>query len=260
MKKILVLSPHLDDAAFSLGPYLAETSKKNKITVATVFTKTVKDLSDFAMACQLDKGLSCDVDYMNIRRKEDVEWSERIGVEIIHGLLPEAPHRGYNSAKELFGLITESLDFKYALKDWFFDLLQKTEPDVIFCPLGVGNHVDHVLVRQMVLDQGLNRILLFLYKDLPYAEHISFKLSDYILKDDNWIETSVSLSIESLEQAIYAAEAYKTQIKFQFGSKINMISTLKRAWSKELILFKEKDLNHFDDNLFTRMMDRSCLD
>lgn len=260
MNKVLVLSPHLDDAAFSLGPYLADASKKNKITVATVFTKSEKDLSDFAMACQLDKGLSCDVDYMSIRREEDIEWSNRINVKVIHGLLPEAPHRGYNSAKELFGSITELPNFENDLNDWFLDLLHKTKPDAIFCPLGVGSHVDHVLVRQTVLNQKLSKAPIFLYKDLPYAEHVSFNLSDYILKDDNWIETNVSLSIESIEQAIYAAEAYKTQIKFQFGSKINMISTLKRAWSKELILFKEKDLNHFDDNLFTRMMDRSCLD
>ena len=72
MPTALALSPHLDDAAFSCGGTLARLAGAGwRVVVATAFTATVPEPSGFALACQLDKGLAPEVDYMALRRDED---------------------------------------------------------------------------------------------------------------------------------------------------------------------------------------------
>ena len=73
----------------------------------------------FALACQTDKGLAPEVDYMALRRDEDAAALARLGVRGEHLGLLEAPHRGYDSPAALFagrragddvaGAVTEAL-------------------------------------------------------------------------------------------------------------------------------------------------------
>ncbi len=71
-----------------------------RVVVATLFTRSVPDPQGFALACQLDKGLDATVDYMALRRAEDVAACRALGLgDPIHIPLPEAPHRGYHSAR-----------------------------------------------------------------------------------------------------------------------------------------------------------------
>jgi len=102
-RRALALSPHLDDAAFSLGGALARMARDGwEVVVATVFTATVPAPTGFALACQLDKGLPPDADYMAIRRAEDEAACAALGARALHLPLREAPHRGYHSATALF--------------------------------------------------------------------------------------------------------------------------------------------------------------
>ena len=100
----LAISPHLDDAVFSCGGTLATLASSGwRVVVATLFTQSVMNPAGFALACQLDKGLDASVDYMALRRAEDADACARLGVEPHWMALPEAPHRGYESAGALFG-------------------------------------------------------------------------------------------------------------------------------------------------------------
>ena len=57
----LVLSPHLDDAAFSCGGLMALLADAGwRVCMATAFTRSVHPAEGFALACQLDKGLAPD--------------------------------------------------------------------------------------------------------------------------------------------------------------------------------------------------------
>jgi hypothetical protein len=94
----LALSPHLDDAAFSCGGTLARLAEAGwRVVVATLFTRSVPDPTGFALACQLDKGLGPEVDYMALRRAEDRDAMRALGAEARWLDLPEAPHRRYGS-------------------------------------------------------------------------------------------------------------------------------------------------------------------
>ena len=104
MPTALALSPHLDDAAFSCGGLLASLAQDGwRVVMATLFTGSVADPKGFALACQLDKGLPAEADYMALRRDEDVRAATELGIAApIHLSFREAPHRGYGSAPELF--------------------------------------------------------------------------------------------------------------------------------------------------------------
>lgn len=238
MKTVLVLSSHLDDAAFSVGPLLAELKAKARIVVATVFTKSITNPGPFAMACQIDKGLTASVDYMLIRRKEDTEWSEKLGVEIVHGPFAEAPHRGYEAAVKLFGRILQTDEIGINLKLWLDNLTGSLRPEVILVPLSIGNHVDHQWVRKMAETSVSNLLTLAYYQDQPYTAKTNIALpSSGQGKVDPCHLFHVPLSESSLVQALAAAEAYSTQIPFQFGDITSMSRVLRLAWGENLPLF-----------------------
>ena len=247
---ILVLSPHLDDAAFSVGPLLAKFSNRARIVVATVFTKSELNLSGFALACQLDKGLPAEADYMAIRRKEDTEWARRIGAEVVHGALAEAPHRGYCSAKELFGPILEADKLNDLLTMWLVDLALTFKPNAILCPIGVGNHVDHLWIHKIARASLDPKFPLFFFKDQPYSSKLDpFYAEDYLGDANAWRKTEVPYFEGSLAAAQFAVEAYQTQMTFQFGNINQMKNTLCKAWGHSLFLFHTHMLAE-SDNIF----------
>lgn len=249
---ILVLSPHLDDAAFSVGPLLAEFSDRAKIIVATAFTKSEPNPAGFALACQLDKGLPAEVDYMAIRRAEDIEWSRRIGTENVHGAFAEAPHRGYQSAKELFGHVLAIDEIEDDLKKWFLELAEKFKPNIILCPVGVGNHVDHFLVRKAAQISLDGKFPLFFFKDQPYASKLNaFDVEDYFGNSSVWQELQIPLSEKSLAKAQFAAQAYETQISFQFGDIEKMKNILSEAWMQTTALFHTHEKDELKKYIFT---------
>ena len=238
MSVILVISPHLDDAAFSVGPLLAEFADRAKIVVATVFTKSELNPAGFALTCQLDKGLSAGADYMAIRRTEDIEWSKKIGAEVVHGAFAEAPHRGYHSPKELFSPALPNDELEDVLTNWFLELAKTFKPGAILCPVGVGNHVDHILVRKFARTSLESKFPLFFFKDQPYASKLNtFHVADYLGDVNAWRELRMPLSENSLAKAQFAVEAYKTQIPFQFGDLGKMRNTLNEVWMQTSSLF-----------------------
>ena len=170
MPTALVLSPHLDDAAFSCGGLMALLADAGwRVCLATAFTRSVPHPTGFALACQLDKGLPADVDYMQIRRDEDRAAATVLGVTDLRWLdFPEAPHRGYGSAPALFQDVLPGDDVWVPLAATFRDLVRELQPALVLAPQGLGDHVDHRQVIRAVLDTPLAMPLAF-YRDSPYA-------------------------------------------------------------------------------------------
>lgn len=257
MKNILVLSAHLDDAAFSVGPLLAEWKTGARITVATIFTQSVANPEGFALACQLDKGLSVSVDYMQIRRNEDRGWAAKIGVQAVHGPFREAPHRGYHSAKTLFESILPTDLVGSELHPWLKGLIASHTQDLVLIPLGIGNHVDHQWVRTIAEGILPNGYLLAYYQDQPYAEKSGSSVADAKPSDHGpWHEFRILLSQNSLQCALTATEAYRTQIPFQFGGIEPMKQLLTHAWGNYLTLFHTAEIPIFVDSLSNSILSK----
>ena len=209
----LFVSPHLDDVAFSCGGTLALLADRGWRTVlATAFTRTVLPATGFALACQLDKGLAPEIDYMALRREEDRAAAAILGVAELRWLdLPEAPHRGYGSAAALFGRIRPGDEVWRPLADALDRLVDAFDPEQIFAPQGLGGHVDH---RQTIraVQAAAGGAPVAWYRDAPYAIREP-DAAPFVNQPD-----AGSLRIEgALRRKIEAASAYRSQIGFQFG-------------------------------------------
>ncbi len=214
--RVTAVSPHLDDAAFSAGGTLAALAAAgHEVTVVTCFTASVPDPQGFALACQLDKGLPADVDYMALRRDEDAAAMAVLGATPLHLGLPEAPHRGYGSAPDLFAGVHDGDDVWRTVRD----LLEGVAGELWLAPQALGSHVDHLQVLRAVA--GTGRPVLW-WRDSPYV------LRDPGARPGPDLPaglTAVELP-QDLDRRADACARYATQLGFQFGGVEQMRTAL----------------------------------
>ncbi len=196
--------------------------------MATCFTATVPEPAGFALACQLDKGLGPEVDYMALRRDEDRQAAEILGVGSVRWLdLPEAPHRGYDSAPELFAAVRDDDEVWRVLADRLGALIDETGPDQIFGPQGLGGHVDH---RQTIraVQAVAGALPVAWYRDTPYAirDPAATPVVDALEAATMPIEAALGRKIRS-------ACAYASQIGFQFGGADGVAAALTAFAARE---------------------------
>jgi LmbE family N-acetylglucosaminyl deacetylase len=215
VKRAVAVSPHLDDAVFSAGGVLAGLAAGGyDVSLVTVFTGSVAEPSGFATRCQTDKGIPPEVDYMALRRDEDLRAVALLGLEeAVHLDLPEAPHRGYHSAEELFHRVRPGDDGAARVAAALGPVLDARRPDLVLAPLGTGEHVDHLVVTEALrwLDHPAPLVR---WRDLPYA------LREPATKprtDERGIPVD-----GHLDRKLAACAAYGSQLGFQFGGEERM--------------------------------------
>ena len=223
MPTVVFLSPHLDDAAFSCGGLMARLADAEwHVVHATLFTATVPDPSGFALECQLDKGIGEEVDYMALRRDEDHTFAERIGASsIVHGPFPEAPHRGYSSAKALFGPVRDDDPVLEPLCDYLRTLLQRYAPDLLVSPQAIGGHVDHVQLVDAVSCIASFDLCppVVWYRDAPYViDHPRTGSPFSHISELDPIAVSIG---PVLQRKLDGAAAYASQLERQFARRFS---------------------------------------
>lgn len=221
----LALSPHLDDAAFSAGGALARLAGASwRVVVATAFTASVPDPGGFALACQLDKGLAADIDYMALRRQEDAAACAALGAQPRWLPFREAPHRGYGSAAALFGPVRDEDGIVHALRSAVAGLLGELAPDLVLAPQAIGGHVDHVqLVRAL---EGLVAAPLLWWRDFPYMAREPAPAAPFETTLAGLPELTVRLGRDAASRKRDACRAYASQLGFQFGGPAGLDARL----------------------------------
>jgi LmbE family N-acetylglucosaminyl deacetylase len=217
--KTCFISPHLDDVAFSCGGTLLDKAHSgSQVALCTVFTASTAATDGFALRCQTDKGIPADVDYMALRRSEDLAFARFAGIQNNIWLnFPEAPHRGYCSSAELFEDIhsndTEILD---EIVDCLRKLFSHGGFNEVYVPAANGGHVDHRLVLtaiEMAVKEQVITPRVYLYEELPYAinhNHPNWQ------PDQSWILIPHDISL-TLDEKLEAVSCYRSQLPFQFG-------------------------------------------
>ncbi len=220
----LFISPHLDDVAFSCGGVAAALAGRGwRTALVTVFTRSVMPATGFALACQCDKGVDDGVDYMALRRDEDRDAARILGFSSRHDLdLPEAPHRGYDSAAALFAPVHDNDHIWQDVATRLSTLVDALHPALVLAPQGLGAHVDHLQVRRVVLD--CVHAPVWFYRDTPYA----IRNADAPPPPALAALTAYAASVDaSLERKLLAAQAYRSQIGFQFGGSVQAANVLR---------------------------------
>lgn len=236
MPTALFISPHLDDVGFSctrLLGYLAAAGWR--CMVATVFTRSVLNPRGFALECQTMKGLAATVDYMQLRREEDQRYVATLNrglapqhpIALRHGDLPEAPHRGYESAAMLFGGVHGGDEILPSVKELIDAWIDELSPTLVVLPSGYGHHVDHLQVLAATEHLGLDCELLR-YRDTPYVIRHPDAVSPlsmeagvgvHVMKEtDGWFK---SVGLEAIG-------CYQTQLAFQYGGEAAMRESMVR--------------------------------
>lgn len=216
---ILAVSPHLDDAAFSAGGALATAvADGHTVVVATVFTRSVPDPTGFALACQTDKGLGPDADYMAVRRAEDADACARIGAVPVWLDLPEAPHRGYGSAEALFdGAHDDDRGTWEDVRDALAPVLRERRPGLVLSCQGLGGHVDHLHTARAVaaLTHSSPEVTSW-WRDQPYALRGDAAAPAPGLPG-GLREVGLPLTVEALTVKLDGCAAYASQLPYQFA-------------------------------------------
>jgi hypothetical protein len=79
-------------------------------------------------------------------------------------------------------------------------------------PLGLGGHVDHLIVREACSGLRGNRVRLY-YEDLPYAAHLSEEEIERFVRDfDSDLEPHLFSIKGSLVEKIENLKLYKSQV------------------------------------------------
>jgi LmbE family N-acetylglucosaminyl deacetylase len=223
----LAISPHLDDAIFSAGGTIAALTDAGwSVTILTIFTQSVPNPKGFALACQLDKGLTPEADYMALRREEDRNACATIGATQACLPFPEAPHRNYGSAPELFGPTHADDDIGTPIAIAIASAVAAA--DLILAPQAIGGHVDHVQTVR-ALRRLPPRPTLW-WRDFPYISREASPAEPFAGLMAALSDRTVPIDTERKRAA---CAAYRTQIGFQFGGGAGLARAIDAAGAVE---------------------------
>ena len=180
--RLLVISPHFDDACFSVGGVLLKRPSES-VTILTVFSKTQQAPNYNFFYPFLKSTYTFHLNFLNrtivdviskMRKKEDSQFCRYVGA--IQSILPYedssirrcASIYPFYDREEIDGTIIGELVFE-SIKKYVFSKAF----DSILCPLGIGNQIDHLIVLNSLL-RILNmkqypELNVFFYEDMPYA-------------------------------------------------------------------------------------------
>ena len=189
----LFLSPHLDDAVLSCGALLRTLSGRCAVTVATAFTTAGPPPHTFAARSFLRQcSVSDAAALFAARRAEDQRVLADLGAAHVHLGFADALFRRRTvpaPLASLAGRLPPELVHRYPT--YRFDIakgriargdrsliatltgavahqVRQTGARLVFCPLGVGRHVDHLVVR--ALGERFPECVVY-YADFPYNQH-----------------------------------------------------------------------------------------
>lgn len=165
------VSPHMDDVVLSAGNCILDLiKKKKKVLVTTVFTEFGKEpISLKSRRYLYDSGFFNLKQFIKARKKEDRQAMETLGAEYVHLGFIDGGFRKKENVNWFFELLSYlgiGKKFLYPAKLFSGKIFPEDEllikmvylelkkrvgaNDVLLGPLAIGNHVDHLIVKEML--------------------------------------------------------------------------------------------------------------
>ena len=207
-KDILFISPHPDDVALSLECTIRKYLSRSKCYIWDIFTQKKYN------KIQLKENEVENV----VRREEYTMWSAR-NCEILYDNFEDAQMRFKCRVGKIVGdeaennqFFKEKNIFVLRLKERLMEIYNQYTPEWVGVPMGIGNHIDHVLIRDIVLSQIKKGI--FLYEDMPYSANKS-----WVQKNVNYMNQKYQLNMcefgfsqDDLQKKLKFLSVYKSQV------------------------------------------------
>jgi LmbE family N-acetylglucosaminyl deacetylase len=171
-------------------------------------------------------------DLMATRRLEDERYAYFAEASIVFLDLPDAVFRGYEGDEQLLGAPRED---DRAPIDLLVKEITRLEPQKVYLPLGVGDHVDHQLTREVgvALVQQARRWVMpgpeyagivTYYEDFPYAWWNDFRRLEELpagafagLPADVGLTPEYADVTDVVERKIMGLTLYESQLERLFG-------------------------------------------
>jgi len=206
--RTIVFSPHADDAALSCGGTILLGALPRPLAVVTAFSESA-----------FVPGFGAELTREEAARRragEDAAFCAEIRATWIRLGLPDPLLRGYESFASMFDPRAEPR------REPLFDALRGrvySVPDVypgarlLLAPLGLGTHIDHLMLREAAKDLGRERGLpVAYYEDLPYANEIEpDKILDHALSVDAGLRPRDFDVSRVMEAKVRLVEIYASQ-------------------------------------------------
>jgi len=191
-RRCVFVSPHFDDAALSAGGFLTKISENKKVVVINVFTKGNSGPYTLSASKFLQLSDVYDANYLYEKRAiEDQKALKKKNIQIINLGFVDATFRTINTNifRKTVGKIIPEMNYVYPIyrlnvlhgkisindKVLLENLAVRLSKiikndDIVFAPLGIGGHVDHRIVNQIV--RKLKNTKVF-WRDFPYSSYVS---------------------------------------------------------------------------------------
>jgi LmbE family N-acetylglucosaminyl deacetylase len=155
--RVYILSPHIDDAIWSLGSLILElVSRGIEVNVITIFST-----SSYANGELLKPTVAT-----KIRKAEDSRALKLAGVnQSIYLDYDEAVVRGVSLNRIVDKLHVPSVEMVNSIREDISRIVQSNL--VLLVPGGFGYNIDHLVVRQAAEGVKIDRV--YYYEELPYA-------------------------------------------------------------------------------------------
>lgn len=216
---VVFLSPHMDDAVLSCGGLIHQLGKQGtEVTVLTVMGGDPPEpLPDSPLIRELHARWQAGESPVAARRTEEQAAVGRLGASPAFWNLPDCVYRTRDGKPlyphgddDLFGAVHADDPARHTLAEH-----PLPAADVIYVPLGVGNHVDHQLVRDWAVDAwraAPETIRLWFYEDYPYSHQSEVVQRALGVMSSALASVTVELTQADYEAKAQAAARYESQI------------------------------------------------
>jgi len=226
----IYISPHLDDAVLSAGGLIYEQTRAGMdVEIWTCMCGFPPDdeLSPYAQFLHRQWGIPAAADVVTARRVEDQKAASILGAKTFYFDYLDCIYRRSNNGEWLYSYIfvppaEDEEDLPARIADSISARLEPT--DQLVCQLGLGSHVDHVLMHRAV--DLLQRPILY-DVDLPYL----FKSpEELVVKTVGMKESVYRITEAGLKHWQDAISAYESQISSLFDGLEGMRSQIHQYW------------------------------
>ena len=237
--RTIYLSPHLDDAILSAGGLIFEQTRAGLAVEIWSFMCGIpqsNELTDFAAAMHKLWGTGDAAKTVQIRRDEDREAAALVGAQAVHFDFLDCIYRHGKDGKGLYADVfvpahAEDRDLPAQIAQAI--LARLDAEDVVVCPLTIGKHVDHVLVRQaaeraMQAQQSSPSMLRY-YADIPYLLNHPEQLDE---KTTGMQPVPQAVSEHAFDIWLKAIESYASQLSTLFDDLESMKERMGEYWRK----------------------------
>jgi len=217
------ISPHLDDAVFSAGDLIAYLAGSTEVQVVNIFTdgggkRETLSAKQFLKQC----GVGDATKLFEERRSEDSQVFSSLNINPQNlGYLDALwrtksqrfPIAEFNAIYPVYRIHVTSGKIAKAdlgLVDQIAEKLKEMVPEnaIVFAPVGVGSHVDHIITREVA--SRLPNLIIY-WTDFPY--HLQNGVDRKFILDKSLVNSIFSHDLSAKTTLV---SGYKSQIKAMF--------------------------------------------